>query len=79
MNDQMYKQNRRVMSGEYDQDKSRQGVKISKKDKINFGSSARRSSFSVTSQTTASDNIEDDEPFCKVLTRGIIHFIFSQE
>ena len=71
MNDQMYKQNKRVMSSEYGGDniaKSKQ--KTSRKERFN-------SDLSRTS-TVTSDQSLYDENIVKTITKRIFHFIFSQ-
>ena len=70
MNDQMYKQNKRVMSSEYGGDniaKSKQ--KTSRKERFN-------SDLSRTSTVTSGQS--DDENIVKTITKRIFHFIFSQ-
>ena len=71
MNDQMYKQNKRVMSSEYGGDniaKSKQ--KTSRKERFN-------PDLSRTS-TVTSDQSLYDENIVKIITKRIFHFIFSQ-
>ena len=70
MNDQMYKQNKKVMSSEYGADniaKSKQ--KTSRKERFN-------SDLSRTSTVTSAQSY--DENIVKTITKRIFHFIFSQ-
>ena len=71
MNDQMYKQNKRVMSSEYGGDniaKSKQ--KTSRKERFN-------SDLSRTSTVTSAQSY-DDTNIVKTITKRILHFICSQ-
>ena len=71
MNDQMYKQNKRVMSSEYGGDNiARSKQKTSRKERFN-------SDLSRTS-TVTSDQSLYDENIVKTITKRIFHFIFSQ-
>ena len=70
MNDQMYKQNKKVMSSEYGGDniaKSKQ--KTSRKERFN-------SDLSRTSTVTSAQSY--DENIVKTITKRIFQFIFSQ-
>lgn len=71
MNDQMYKQNKKVMSSEYGADsisKSRQ--KNSRKER--FNSDMSRPGSSLTSEQSYDGNV------LKSVTKRILKFIFSQ-
>ena len=70
MNDQMYKQNKKVMSSEYGGDniaKSKQ--KTSRKERFN-------SDLSRTSTVTSAQSYVEN--IVKTITKRIFHFIFSQ-
>ena len=64
MNDQMYKQNKRVMNAEY---RSRENAKTSKRERL-----------SLSDTSASSDKLAHEEPFLKTLTRGFLQFMFSQ-
>ena len=75
MNDQMYKQNRRVLSTEYGPSSQNQ-----RPDKIRKQSSKRSRSSSgdfLEYQSLASESVQD-EPFLKRFCRTVAHFVFSQ-
>ena len=76
MNDQMYKQNRRVMSNEYGQSSNQRTDKIHKlsvqRGRISSGSS------DFLEYQSASSRILDTEPFLKRFYRNVVQFIFSQ-
>ena len=78
MNDQMYKQNRRVMSNEYGQSSNQRTEKIHKlsvqtqRGRISSGSS------DFIEYQSASSRILDTEPFIKRFYRNVVQFIFSQ-
>ena len=78
MNDQMYKQNRRVMSNEYGQslinqkaDKNHK-TSVIKRGRISSGSS------DFVEHQSASSGVSENETFLKRFYRNVIQFIFSQ-
>ena len=72
MNDQMYKQNKRVMNAEYNQEVPKEKLNI----RANHRNS-RREQLSFSEASVTSERL-NEEPFLKSLTRGFLQFIFSQ-
>ena len=79
MNDQMYKQNRRVMSNEYGQSSINQKAeKNHKTSVVKRGRISSGSSDFWEHQSASSSGLLESEPFLKRFYRNVIQFFFSQ-